>query len=257
VPTHAAAAATADATATELGRQRDAQLGALVERAIEADIEVVAPVTADELADAVVEAEQGARAEHQRVKDGIKARTKLERQIEQTGAGVHVARELARLLDARNFERWLVAEALELLVDGASLRLEELSAGQYSFAFEESSRDFLVVDHRNADERRSVRTLSGGETFQASLALALALADQLADLAADGAARLESIFLDEGFGSLDPDTLETVAGTIENLGAGDRTVAVVTHVRELAERMPVQYRVTKGPRTASVERVTR
>ena len=61
----------------------------------------------------------------------------------------------------------------------------------------------------------------------------------------------------EGFGSLDPDTLETVAGTIENLGAGDRTVAVVTHVRELAERMPVQYRVTKGPRTAAVDRVLR
>ena len=256
-PTHAAAAATADAAATELGERRDEQLGALVERALEADIEVRRPVSPDELADAVVEAEQAARAEQQRVKDGIKARARLERRIEKAGADVHVARELARLLDARNFERWLVAEALELLVDGASLRLRELSAGQYSFAFEDSSRDFLVVDHRNADERRSVRTLSGGETFQASLALALALADQLADLAADGAARLESIFLDEGFGSLDPDTLETVAGTIENLGAGNRTVGVVTHVRELAERMPVRYRVAKGPRTASVERVTR
>jgi exonuclease SbcC len=170
---------------------------------------------------------------------------------------VHVARELARLLDARNFERWLVAEALELLVTGASVRLRELSGGQYSFAFEESSRDFLVVDHFAADEVRSVRTLSGGETFQASLALALALADQLADLAADGAARLESIFLDEGFGSLDLDTLETVAATIENLGAGDRTVGIVTHVRDLAERMPVQFVVSKGPKTAAVERVNR
>jgi exonuclease SbcC len=102
-----------------------------------------------------------------------------------------------------------------------------------------------------------VRTLSGGETFQASLALALALADQLADLAADGAARLESIFLDEGFGSLDLDTLETVAATIENLGAGDRTVGIVTHVRDLAERMPVQLVVAKGPKTATVERVNR
>ncbi len=257
VPSHTAAAAAADAAAAALGRQRDGQLGTLVERALEADIDVDPSVTVDELADAAVEAEQVAVAAQRRVKEGITARTGLERRIEQTGADVHVARELARLLDARNFERWLVAEALELLVDGASRRLRELSAGQYSFAFEESSRDFLVVDHRNADERRSVRTLSGGETFQASLALALALADQLVDLAADGAARLESIFLDEGFGSLDPDTLETVAGTIENLGAGDRTVAVVTHVRELAERMPVQYRVTKGPRTATVERVTR
>ena len=147
----------------------------------------------------------------------------------------------------RNFERWLVAEALELLVDGrVGSAAWSCRPGSTRFAFEETSRDFLVVDHRNANERRSVRTLSGGETFQASLALALALADQLADLAADGAARLESIFLDEGFGALDPDTLETVAGTIENLGAGDRMVGVVTHVRELADRMPVQYRVTQG-----------
>ncbi|MGZ6967235.1 MAG: SbcC/MukB-like Walker B domain-containing protein, partial [Acidimicrobiia bacterium] len=262
-PTHDAASLTADAAVSALEHAREEQLGALVERAREAEIDVPAgasrrpSVTPDELADVVVEAEQGALASVRRVTEGMKERARLEQEIERSGAEVHVARELARLLDARNFERWLVAEALELLVDGASLRLRELSAGQYSFAFEEANRDFLVVDHRNADERRSVRTLSGGETFQASLALALALADQLADLAADGAARLESIFLDEGFGSLDPDTLEVVAGTIENLGAGDRTVAVVTHVRDLADRMPVQYRVTKGPRTASVERVSR
>ena len=111
----------------------------------------------------------------------------------------------------------MVAEALDLLVTDASRVLQELSSGQYSFAFDETNRDFLVVDHRNADERRSVRTLSGGETFQASLALALALSDQLGDLAANGAARLESIFLDEGFGTLDPDTLDVVASTIENL----------------------------------------
>ncbi|HEY3724307.1 MAG TPA: SMC family ATPase [Acidimicrobiia bacterium] len=256
-PGHVAAAATAEAAAAELVRTRTDRLAALVAQVRDADVDVPARTTPDELADAVVQAEQTALAEQRRVQEGIAERERLEAQVQATAADVQVAHELARLLDARNFERWLVAEAFERLVDGASRRLFELSAGQYSFAFEESSRDFLVVDHGNADERRSVRTLSGGETFQASLALALALADQLADLAADGAARLESIFLDEGFGSLDPDTLETVAGTIENLGAGDRTVAVVTHVRELAERMPVQYRVTKGPRTAAVERVLR
>ncbi len=257
VTSHVGAATTADARAGELLEAREEQLGALAARAREAEITVRSPVTPDGLADAAVEAEHAAIAARQRVKEGIKTRGKLERENEKTRAEIQVARELARLLSARNFERWLVAEALELLVDGASVRLREISDGQYSFAFEESSRDFLVVDHRNADERRSVRTLSGGETFQASLALALALSDQLADLAADGAARLESIFLDEGFGALDPDTLETVAGTIESLGAGDRTVGVVTHVRELAERMPVQYKVTKGPRTAAVERVSR
>lgn len=164
---------------------------------------------------------------------------------------------MARLLDANHFERWLVSVALARLVEGATARLRALSSGRYSFAFDETGRDLLVVDHNQGDERRSVRTLSGGETFQASLALALALSDQLSDLAADGAARLESIFLDEGFGTLDAETLDMVAGTIENLGAADRMVGIVTHVPELAARMPVQFRVTKGARSSQVERVVR
>jgi exonuclease SbcC len=100
-----------------------------------------------------------------------------------------------------------------------------------------------------------VRTLSGGETFQASLALALALSDQLRQLATDGAAQLESIFLDEGFGSLDPETLETVASTIETLAVGDRMVGLVTHVAELSERVPTRFVVRKDARTATVEKV--
>ena len=75
-----------------------------------------------------------------------------------------------------------------------------------------------MVDHANADAVRGAKTLSGGETFLASLALALSLADQVVDLAADGSARLESIFCDEGFGSLDLDTLDVVATALEELG---------------------------------------
>ena len=65
------------------------------------------------------------------------------------------------------------------------------------------------------------------------------------------------IFLDEGFGTLDADSLETVAATIESLGDGRRTVGIVTHVRELAERVPVRFEVAKGPRTSTVARVER
>ena len=131
--------------------------------------------------------------------------------------------------------------------------LQRLSSGQYSLAVT-TDADLLVVDHANADETRSVNSLSGGETFQASLALALALADRVGELAGDGAEPLESIFLDEGFGSLDPETLDVVAGTIESLARDDRVVGVVTHVRELAERMPVRFRVRKGRRTSVVTR---
>jgi exonuclease SbcC len=164
-----------------------------------------------------------------------------------------VARALALHLRANNFERWLLAEALDTLVDGASRILRELSAGQYDLGHDKG--EFYVVDHHDAALRRPVRTLSGGETFQASLALALALAEQLADLST-GAASLDSIVLDEGFGTLDATTLDAVAATLENLAArGDRTVGVVTHVAALADRIPVRFEIRKDARTASVTRL--
>ncbi|SCL22424.1 exonuclease SbcC [Micromonospora rhizosphaerae] len=163
-----------------------------------------------------------------------------------------VARALAGHLRANNFERWLLAEALDLLVDGASRILRELSNGQYDLVHDKG--EFFVVDHHDAGLRRGVRTLSGGETFQASLALALALSEQLAGMSTT-AASLESIVLDEGFGTLDAATLDTVAATLENLAArGDRMVGVVTHVPALAERIPVRFEVRKDARTARVER---
>jgi exonuclease SbcC len=166
-----------------------------------------------------------------------------------------VARMLASLLRSDAFPRWLVASALDALVADASRNLAELSGGQFELAHEDG--EFLVVDHADADARRPVKTLSGGETFQASLALALALSEQLSTLAAAGAARLDSIFLDEGFGTLDEANLEIVAGTLENLASlGDRMVGVITHVPALAERVPVRYAVSRDQRTAAISRET-
>jgi len=163
-----------------------------------------------------------------------------------------VAKALAGHLRANNFERWLLEEALDLLVDGASRILRELSGGQYDLVHDKG--EFFVVDHHDAGLRRGVRTLSGGETFQASLALALALSEQLAGLSSTSAS-LESIILDEGFGTLDTATLDTVAATLESLAArGDRMVGVVTHVPALAERVPVRFEVRKDARTARIER---
>ena len=164
-----------------------------------------------------------------------------------------VAKALATHLRANNFERWLLEEALDLLVDGASGILRELSGGQYELGHDKG--EFFVVDHHDAGLRRAVRTLSGGETFQASLSLALALSEQLVGVSTS-AASLESIVLDEGFGTLDTATLDMVAATLENLAArGDRMVGVVTHVPALAERIPVRYEVRKDARSARVERV--
>ena len=164
-----------------------------------------------------------------------------------------IARDLGSHLSANKFGAWLQNQILTWLVQGATARLRELSSGQYSLDLSDKN-EFLVIDHRNADEPRLAKTLSGGETFLASLALALSLAEQVATLAAHGSAKLEALFLDEGFGTLDSETLEVVAATIEQLGT-ERMVGIVTHVPELADRIPIQYRVKKVGNSSSVERV--
>jgi exonuclease SbcC len=167
-----------------------------------------------------------------------------------------VAEALAGHLAANRFEKWLLDEAVQQLVHGASQILGELTGGAYALAVDARSGGFLVVDHTNASQTRPARTLSGGETFLASLALALALADHLgATLAATGTARLDALFLDEGFGTLDPDALDVVAAALDELGARGRMVGVVTHVRELADRLPVRFEVRKIGGSATVERV--
>lgn len=181
----------------------------------------------------------------------VRARSLRESVSERAGSA-ELAKALGRHLSATGFEAWLLEEALAALVVGANELLDDLSDGAYSLA---GKRDFVVIDHRNADESRSVRTLSGGETFLVSLALALALAEQLASMSVHGGGRLESIFLDEGFGTLDAETLDTVAHVIQELGAQGRTVGIVTHVRELADQVPTRFEVRKGAGTATVERV--
>jgi DNA repair protein SbcC/Rad50 len=163
-----------------------------------------------------------------------------------------VADKLGRLLATNQFEKWLVSTALKSLTATASTILERLSSNQFGLEATENN-DFQVIDHYNADQRRPVKSLSGGETFQASLALALALSQEVGAINAQAERNLDSIFLDEGFGTLDPETLETVADTIETLCQDGRMVGLITHVRELAERVPVRFRVTKGDRTSTVE----
>ncbi|WP_421121674.1 AAA family ATPase [Aquihabitans daechungensis] len=212
-------------------------------------IETTVEQAAVDLAAEQARAEAAARAYREQL-DGV---AQLRVQVEELSEQQAVANQLGNLLSANGFERWLLAEALQELGDRASERLAELSGGQYALEAEDNA--FVVRDHRNADERRDVKTLSGGETFLTSLALALALADGIRDLASAATPRLGSVFLDEGFGTLDPETLDVVSSAIEELGSSGRMVGIVTHIRELAERMPTRFEVAKGPRTSSVVRV--
>ncbi len=198
-------------------------------------------------------ADQRARAEGQlqRIRDDRKKAAQLDQQIAALREENQVAAMLGNLLRATSFERWLCSEALDSLVREASATLMELSGGQYELDRDERN-DLVVIDYEDAGARRPVHTLSGGETFQASLALALALSRQVIGLSA-GMRELNSMFLDEGFGTLDSDTLETVASTLERLAAdSDRMVGVITHVAELADRVPVRFVVNRTGTTSTI-----
>jgi exonuclease SbcC len=206
--------------------------------------------------EAVAAAHARAEAELRRIEADMAEVEKLRADRRGAVEQQQVAEALAGHLAANRFEKWLLDEAVQQLVHGASQILGELTGGAYALAVDARTGGFLVVDHTNASQTRPARTLSGGETFLASLALALALADHLgATLAATGPARLDALFLDEGFGTLDPDTLDVVAAAIDELGARGRMVGVVTHVRELADRLPVRFEVRKVGGSATIERV--
>ena len=155
---------------------------------------------------------------------------------------------LADELQSNRFQQYLHDEIVQELVAGASERLKKIS-DRYALVLREG--EFWVLDNDNAGEQRSADTLSGGETFLTSLALALELSTRVQDAA--GAVRLESIFIDEGFGTLDPDTLETVAGAIESLPVGGRMVGIITHIAELTERMPGRIAIERGAEGSRIQ----
>ena len=148
---------------------------------------------------------------------------------------------LATDLRSDRFQAYVLEDSFTKLVQGASDRLFTLSGQRYSLTFREDH--ILVVDHDNADETRISDTLSGGETFLASLSLALELSRQVQDAA--GAVNLDSLFIDEGFGTLDPDTLATVSETIQSLQVAGRMVGVITHIPELRDEFSQQIHITK------------
>jgi exonuclease SbcC len=204
--------------------------------------------------DAAVDALTQATARLDQIQQSRLEASRLTIERETTSGDQDVAALLVRLLRNDNFRRWLLDEVFAALVAGANIRLADLTKGQYSLDI--SKGDFEVIDNLSAGNRRSVRTLSGGETFLVSLGLALALADQVAETSV-GSVRLESIFLDEGFGTLDAETLDVVGSVISELGASGKTVGIVTHVAELAEQMPVRYEIGKGAAGATVSEVRR
>lgn len=186
---------------------------------------------------AVREAAGDAKAAEERSADitkRLERKAELEAEVKRLETREQVMHALALDLKQDAIVDFVQAEALHALATEGSNRLRYLSSGRYRLRYRDD--EFFVADGNNGDEERSVRTLSGGESFLASLALALTLSEQVRALATTRHARLDSLFLDEGFGTLDPETLQTAIEAIERLGVDGRLVGVISHVRELTDQ---------------------
>ncbi len=222
-------------------REAGTALG-IAQSAVEADLRQQSHETRlrrKELADRSL----GLRLELEKDLERRRQRETLDKRLEASIAARDRAGRLSQLIgqkDGGKFRRFAQQLNLGQLLGLANRRLEHL-APRYALAAVSGSLDLEVIDRDMADEQRPVSTLSGGESFLVSLALALALADLRR-----GQLRLGTLFLDEGFGSLDQETLDTALSTLEQLQADQATkILIISHVGALQERIPHRIEVAK------------
>jgi exonuclease SbcC len=156
-------------------------------------------------------------------------------------------------------ETFVLAAELEEIVAAANLRLSDMSDGRYRLRHTDAraargAASGLGVEIRDAHTGRArpTQSLSGGETFLASLALALGLAEVVTGRA--GGIRLDTLFIDEGFGSLDPETLDVAMRTLDELRQGGRTIGLISHVETMKDQVPAQLHVEASAQGPSVIR---
>ncbi len=145
-------------------------------------------------------------------------------------------------------ETFVLAAQLEEIVAAANLRLRTMTSGRYTLEHDDSA-EFrgaqsglgLAIRDEHTGRARATHSLSGGETFLASLALALGLAEVVSAQA--GGVTLDTLFVDEGFGSLDGETLETAMGTLDTLRAGGRTIGLISHVESMKEQIAARLSI--------------
>jgi DNA repair protein SbcC/Rad50 len=232
------------------GRAGDADRAA--ERAREAIgtlLKTVGAATLDALDEQLIAATAAftrAKDDELQAREQIPKVAALEKKLGPLREAIGTLDALANLLTDGRFIGFVVARRQLALLGIASEILGSMTGNRYGFA-----DDFRIVD-RISGQPRGAKTLSGGETFLASLALALGLVE----LAARSGGRLEALFLDEGFGSLDADALQEALGELERRAATGRLVAVISHIRAVAENIESVLRVTYRPEGTQVLPVT-
>ena len=155
---------------------------------------------------------------------------------------------LANMFNASGFVNYVSSIYLQNLADVANVRFHRMTKNQLSLTIS-NSNEFEVIDYLNNGASRSVKTLSGGQGFQASLCLALALAESVQSLNKNDK---NFFFIDEGFGTQDPDSISVVFETLQSLYKENRIVGIISHVAELQERIPRSINVIKDEEKGSV-----
>lgn len=219
----------AAAATSEAQRAADEIAGALSVAGVD-DPEQFDELISDAGADAKVAQKELVRAERE-----APIAADLDQRIVAATPVVEALRELSALLAAGKFQTAVVARRQRAFLGLATDQLRAMTAGRFAF-----SPDFRIID-RFTSLPRDVRTLSGGETFLASLALALAVVD----LAGRAGGRADALLLDEGFGSLDSETLDEALAALSRQTLGGRLVAVISHMRSVAETIGEVLLVTR------------
>lgn len=175
------------------------------------------------------------------------------RELEEARQQARIWQQLDTLIgsaDGRKFRKFAQSLTMELLLAHANGELKSLAPRYELQRVKAQDLELQVIDHDMGDEIRSTASLSGGETFLVSLSLALGLSSLASEKV-----RIESLFVDEGFGTLDPQTLEMALATLDSLQAAGRKVGLISHVPGLAERIGVQVLVDRQGQGASSVRV--
>lgn len=161
---------------------------------------------------------------------------KQKKELEHISSNVE---DIAKLIEGNKFVEFVALNQLKYICIEASKRLKDITSGRYALEID-SVGNFVMRDDFNGGSRRATGTLSGGETFLTSLCLALALSSQIQ---LKGSAPLEFFFLDEGFGTLDNDLLDTVMDSLERLYSDRLSVGIISHVEEIKNRVPIRLLV--------------
>lgn len=174
------------------------------------------------------------------LRESIEKVKELNKELKVVQHSVDLLEDLDKIVQGNRFVEYVATNQLKYIALEASKRLEGITKGRYALEID-STLNFVMRDNFNGGQRRSVDTLSGGETFLTSLSLALALSSQIQ---LKGSAPLEFFFLDEGFGSLDNELLEVVMESLEKLHSDKLSVGIISHVEELKNRVPIKLVVS-------------